>query len=174
LALIVIGGLVALVGSSSFVSSSADRGMSVNVTDDGSAYVGLEYPEANQERTIELHSSNSQWSCDGGWECLVEGYYEYNEVQIITIEDQSPSNQLFIQGSDNIDSSDIAQSISYDTESGSVQSVSPTFECRASGIFTRNQQEEEESFTISFEATSSADSLSIDLDREFEVVCIGD
>ncbi|NHN48619.1 hypothetical protein G9464_13585 [Halostella sp. JP-L12] len=62
MAFLLAGALCIVAGSGAFDGVAADRGTAVETVPDESAYVGVDYPAADQSRTVRLRSENA----DGG------------------------------------------------------------------------------------------------------------
>ncbi len=166
LGLLVVGAAVLVTSSGAFDSLSADRGIGVETAPDADAYVGLEYPDADQDRVIRLQSNEAD---RGGCFWFFCFNYVYEDVEITVITDQTASNELIVEDlTVERDGDGITNEIRKETASDSLQVVTGDFECQNSF----GQQAASTTLTISLEASDG--SFSTTLEREVTVECVPD
>ncbi len=173
LGLLVVGAAVLVTSSGAFDSLSADRGIGVETAPDADAYVGLEYPEADQARTIRLESSTA----DSGGFCVLYSCdpYRYDDVDVVVITDQTASGNLVVEDLTVVSTGDdVTAAINEEYGENSLRVVRGDFECQVDPVFLGygTQQAATATLTISLEASDG--SFSTTLEREVTVECVPD
>ncbi|ELZ22997.1 hypothetical protein [Natrinema limicola] len=166
LGLLVVGAAILATSSGAFDSMAADRGIGVETAHDADAYVGLDYPNADQNRVIRLQSSEAD---SGGCFLIFCSDYEYDDVEVTVITDQTASTELIIEDLRvERDGDGITNEIRKETAGDSLRVVTGDFECQN----WRGQQAGSTTLTISLEVSDG--SFSTTLDREVTVKCVSD
>lgn len=171
--LLLVGALLVVAPSGAFDSLVADRGVGVQTADDEDAYLGLEYDDELDDRTLELDSDDA----DDGGGCFFGlcGDYEYNDRELLTLEDNTPDGGLTIDDvSIESDNDDITGGdglrVEHDEGLGVLKG---DFRCPASGFFGSGDQESR-SATVSISVIASDDEVTIELERQLEIECLED
>jgi hypothetical protein len=173
LALVLVGGLTMAVSSHGYVSSSAERGVTLQTVSDENAYVGLEFPEANPSGVIELESGDETFGGCNPWFCLD---YWYLDVQIVLLTDQLPSQQLDVDGVEIQTSGDdihigFTNTTDPTTPSNAIHRVDGSFVCDESG---GDQQPASETVSLSFDISNANDNFTVTVTRDVVVECVAD
>ncbi|RZV11713.1 hypothetical protein BDK88_0594 [Natrinema hispanicum] len=170
LGLLVVGAAILAASSGAFDSMAADRGIGVETAPDADAYVGLDYPNADQNRVIRLQSSSSD-RLDFNWNEF-RLYYVYENVEVTIITDQTASNELFVKDLRvERDGDDITDDIEKDAAGDSLRVVTGDFRCPA--LFG-SQISSSTNLMVSLEVSNGAGTFSTTLDRKVTVKCISD
>lgn len=168
--LVVVGAIALAASSGAFDSSAADRGSTIETASDGSALLGLEYSNGEQ---VELESANS----DSGGNCFLVwcSDFRYNDVEIVTLEDNTPSQDLTIEPQEvSIDNEEMVRNnIRYDTTDNGHPVILADFNCPAESSWSGARQTSDSGIiTVSVEASDG--NVTIDLDREVRIDCVQD
>ncbi|QCC59118.1 hypothetical protein NP511_11825 [Natrinema thermotolerans] len=163
LGLILIGGLILAAPNGAFDLMSADRGVNVETASDENALVGIE------KEPISLVEENGNIQCD-----LQEGcVYEYTDVELVRITDQTPSSELEItDGEVNISTETTDYPSHQEDEITRVNDeyiVEGTLWCDATWFFGFYQ--ERSSTDLSMDLETSDGTITVELEREIPVQC---
>ena len=164
--LVVIGIILVAASTGAFDSATADRGVTVETAGDDNALLALDYP--SDDRTLALDSGTS----DGGGECIIIigcSDYEYNSEELVSVTDNTPSNNLIIEDVDYNYDDDLVESLEYDETA-----VWGDFACPASGSFIGGSDQDEASTSVELEIVASSSEVTVDLERSVTVNCIRD
>lgn len=167
LALVVAGLLVTIVGSGGTVSVSGERGGDIETVDDPDAYVGLEYPEAEEsgDPIVELIPADGNLDCDFGFDVCWFGDMEYDNVRIVTISDQTDTQ---------LSEDYLTHSLSGDVDGDTEDVGSLNTEITVQGDFTCDVlfgQQQEASGEVTVTLETSSDEMTVELDRQVDVEC---
>jgi hypothetical protein len=160
LALVVVASMSLVISASAFSNTEADRTVSVNVVEDGDAYVGLTY---NETVSVDLNDTDPEGTARNG------------EIQ------RRQGNALAVQNQFGIridvevlgDESETPE-LRYETEKGSQTArLAPGVRTSFDAVVTCELGVKNDKRTVDVEVTAEGEGVSAEVVREVTVVCEG-
>lgn len=162
--LVIIGIVLVAASTGAFDSVTADRGVTVETVGDDNALLALDYPS---DETLALYSDTS----DEDATCVIGfcGEYEYHSEELVSVTDNTASNDLIIDSIEADYDDDLVESLEYDETA-----IWGDFTCPASGSLIGGSDQEEASTSVELEIVASSSEVTVDLERSVTVNCIPD
>lgn len=173
--LLIVGALTLAVTSGAFDAIDANRGVSVESAGDDSALLTLEYHDAYEGGTVELHSDAADQ--DGGCIFGACSSYQYNEEEIVLFVDNTSSGDLGIDETDltvDVDNDAIVggAELRHEPADDGIRVVLADFRCPTEYNFLGPYPQGERSATLAVTVEASSPDLTIDMEREIDVECV--
>ena len=176
LGVLVCGALVFVASSGAFDSTTADRGVGIETAADEDALLGLEYP-SNEGDSVQLTSEQA----DSEGRCFLGACseYEYDDLAIVLLEDNSPTSDLAIDADDLSVTVDNEAIVGGDglrpepTDEG-LRVVYGDFRCPTEYNFLGPYPQDDREATVTIAVEASTDDLVIDLERTVQIECVPD
>ncbi|WP_049922021.1 hypothetical protein [Halopiger djelfimassiliensis] len=168
-----VGTLLFVAAPGAIDSITADRGAGIDVADDGNAFVGLEYPDADTASTserpvISLESDDGALSCGFFSGCS----YEYSDIEVVTARDQGLTGELTFDATVRQTGTDPA--VTVDEESLEDRyDITATVECDAEFVWFQSRQTASET-TLTVELEAADETFATELERSIDVECVPD
>ena len=176
LGVLVCGALVFVASSGAFDSTSADRGVGIETTEDEDALLGIEYPsDCFEDDVVALRASEADQT-----ECYFFGIVCYNyyfNEELVLFTDGSSNEELSVReidietADDGIvyeDGRENGEGIRHESSSDGLRVVLGDFYC------SDPHEGDGATVTVSVTAESADESVRIDLERTVRVECVAD